>query len=131
MVSKGSRTGPPKGAANLGVMYAGGQGVRRDSIEGYKWLTLARINRPNIQARWRARGSLDELKPHITKDQLRKSIDPIALAAWSCRTSKELQAVTGRPYPAMAAARPRRLAIAEFHMLPRQIAQLQRRSLPR
>ncbi|MGA1825982.1 MAG: tetratricopeptide repeat protein [bacterium] len=55
---------------NLGIMLAFGKEIKLDYIEAYKWLTIVRIHAPEKNARWKARGVLDEIIPSMNKKQI-------------------------------------------------------------
>ena len=58
---------------NLGICYWDGEGTPKDVVKGYMWLDLARFHTqrsPNMQLKWRIRGSLAEIAKEMTKDQI-------------------------------------------------------------
>jgi hypothetical protein len=67
--------GYPEAMLNLGVSYMKGEGVERDLPQAYMWLDSARwltqFN-SNMRTKWRIRGALDDLKQHMTPEQIRE-----------------------------------------------------------
>jgi len=67
--------GYPEAMLNLGVSYMTGEGVERDLTQAYMWLDCARwltqFN-SNMRTKWRIRGVLDDLKQHMTSEQIRE-----------------------------------------------------------
>jgi hypothetical protein len=66
--------GYPDAMLNLGVSYMTGEGVARDLPQAFMWLDCARWLTqfsPDMRTKWRIRGVLDDLKQHMTSDQIR------------------------------------------------------------
>jgi hypothetical protein len=67
--------GYPDAMLNLGVSYMTGEGVDRDLVQAYQWLDSARWltqSSQNMKTKWRIRGALDDLKLHMTSEQIRE-----------------------------------------------------------
>ena len=62
---------------NLGILYLNGEGVEQNNERAWNLLNLARMNRMNIKARWRARSLLDEMK-----QKLRIKAGELSYPAW-------------------------------------------------
>ena len=66
---------------NLGLMYAAGEGVNKDLIEGYKWLHLSllyleekensRFEKPS-ELEWKASKVIYDLEGEMTKNQVKE-----------------------------------------------------------
>ena len=67
--------GYPEAMLNLGVSYMTGEGVERNLPQAYMWLDSARwltqFN-SNMRTKWRIRGVLDDLKQHMTPEEIRE-----------------------------------------------------------
>ena len=67
--------GYPEAMLNLGASYMAGEGVKRDLPQAYMWLDCARwltqFN-SNMRTKWRIRNVLDDLKQHMTPEQIRE-----------------------------------------------------------
>lgn len=50
-------------------MYTLGEGVEKNYVKAYQWLTAARINRENKQLTWMARGALSDLIPKMSDEE--------------------------------------------------------------
>lgn len=73
LYSEGANAGEPRGMINLAEMYRKGDGIEQSDQKAYMWLEIARFytQRSNdMQAKWAARGALDELKKSMTKSQI-------------------------------------------------------------
>ena len=67
LYKRAAEQGHQRAQLNLGIMYGRGEGVKRDYIEAYKWLTIVRMDAPERRAKWLARGALDELEQYISR----------------------------------------------------------------
>jgi hypothetical protein len=67
--------GYPEAMLNLGVSYMTGEGVERDLTQAYMWLNCGRWLTQfshDMRTKWRIRGTLDDLKQHMTPEQIRE-----------------------------------------------------------
>jgi TPR repeat protein len=72
---RAAEQGCPEAMMNLGVSYGAGTGVDKDLSQGFMWLDLGRFftqRSHNMRTKWRIRGLLDELKGHMTPEQIRE-----------------------------------------------------------
>jgi uncharacterized protein len=67
--------GYPDAMLNLGVSYRTGEGVERDLPRAFQWLDDARWLTQfsqNMKTKWRIRGTLDDLKQSMTREQIQE-----------------------------------------------------------
>jgi hypothetical protein len=62
---KAAGQGHPRAQLNLGIMYWKGEGVTKDLEQAWNLLNTVRISSNDKQAKWAARGALDEIKTEI------------------------------------------------------------------
>ncbi len=70
---KAANQGETHAQLNLGVNYWRGEGVPQDYSMAYRLLTHVRITAKEPGARWKARAALDEIAPHMTKEEKKKA----------------------------------------------------------
>jgi hypothetical protein len=72
---QGAEQGCPQAMLNLGINYTRGDGVECDLSQAYMWLDCARWLTQfshDMRTKWRIRGVLDDLKQHMTPEQIRE-----------------------------------------------------------
>lgn len=72
---RAAEQGYPEAMMNLGISYVKGTGVNKDLSQGFMWLDLARFftqQNYNMKTKWRIRGLLDDVKKHMTPEQIRE-----------------------------------------------------------
>ena len=62
---KAAEQGHPKSQLNLGIMYWKGEGITKNIEKAWNLLNSVRISSSDKQAKWAARGALDEIKKEI------------------------------------------------------------------
>ena len=62
---KAAERGHPRSQLNLGIMYWKGEGVTKNLEQAWNLLNTVRISSKDKQAKWAARGALDEIKTDI------------------------------------------------------------------
>ena len=62
---KAAEQGHPRAQLNLGVMYWRGEGVPKNLEKAWNLLNTVRITSTDKDARWAARGALDEIKKEL------------------------------------------------------------------
>ena len=65
---KAAEQGHPRAQLNLGVMYWRGEGVTKNIEKAWNLLNTVRIASTDKDAKWAARGALDEIKKEIGAD---------------------------------------------------------------
>ena len=65
---RAAEQGHPRGQSQLGLIYAIGMGVPQDSITGYMWLELARINGDQ-----NAKAAITSVAERMTADEIERA----------------------------------------------------------
>ena len=74
---KAAEQGHPRAQLNLGIMYWQGEGVTKDLKHAWNLINTVRISSTDKQAKWAARGALDEIKKEIGAN-----IGPFSYPEW-------------------------------------------------
>ena len=96
MVREGGCRGEPPGAIQLALLYLAGRGVKRDEIEAFVWLTLAkRGGSPHAQK------ALEELNAMFTRSQALEAYSQLVarLKELGIETDTTVLAEPGDPEP--------------------------------